>query len=638
MSLLYGVQFEYAIQHPEIIINEITLQSPFFGGFNTPKIQWVDWDDDQDIDVFILDEDGIIRFYQNNGDSYTSNFELINLSFQQISNIRWFHFADFNNDELIDLMTQNPVETDQILFYSDIKTEVINPIEVLNNEGNPVLSDGVMTPTFADIDNDGDYDFFTGNIYGTVTFYENIALNNSIPVFQYISNTWQDIYIVGPSATQRHGASAIHFIDLDNDGDLDLSWGDYYQQSLYIIWNIGNATEPNFDIENIISQYPINDPIVTAGQNMPSFADIDGDNDMDLFITVLSGAYGFQLTNNFYFYENEGELGAPNFEYQTQNYFQTLDFFSDIAPSFVDIDADGDQDLFIGTDFDMSVIPWTGRIKFFRNLGSNIAPIYNLEDAEFLGANIGNNLVPEFGDIDGDNDFDLLVGDANGIVWFYINNGDSVTFDFSSVGQLGSIDLSGFAVPRLFDIDYDSDLDLFIGESTGNIQYFENTGNSTIFDFELVSENFSVIGVEYRSAPEFADIDADGDQDILIGSGNTNMKIYVNDNQQFILDETIEIPLLGNNLIPKTVLFGESDLHLFTGISTGGLFHLNIIPCFKGDTTEDELININDVLQIVNIIIANAQITDSLECTADINSDNIINILDIVEIVNIIIR
>ena len=138
---------------------------------------------------------------------------------------------------------------------------------------------------------------------GTVTFYENIGWNSDRPYYELITNFWEEIYIVGPSLN-RHGASAITFIDIDLDSDYDLAWGDYFQQSMYVIWNIGSMNTPLMNIDNVTQQFPQNNPIITSGQNMPSFSDIDRDGDLDLFASVLSGAYGNQWINNFIYYEN----------------------------------------------------------------------------------------------------------------------------------------------------------------------------------------------------------------------------------------------------------------------------------------------------------------------------------------------
>ena len=145
--------------------------------------------------------------------------------------------------------------------YNGIEFEYISTL--IQDNGNPVISASVMTPTFVDIDNDNDLDFFTGNVNGTVNYYENIGMDDGAPVFEFISSFWEEILIIGPSQ-QRHGASAIRFIDLDGDEDFDLAWGDYFQRSLYIIWNNGNAYLANMDIENVISQFPQNDPVFTA--------------------------------------------------------------------------------------------------------------------------------------------------------------------------------------------------------------------------------------------------------------------------------------------------------------------------------------------------------------------------------------
>ena len=346
---------------------------------------------------------------------------------QNLNCAGWFYFHDFDGDDEFELVTRNHQETIYLTYLenNDGQFEILLD-HIATNESGLISTESVVTPTFADIDGDGDHDFFTGHVTGTLSYYENIGLENGAPVFNHVTDLWQDIQIIGASATDsRHGASAISFIDLDGDNDLDLSWGDYYQQSLYIVWNEGTLESPIMNTISIDQNYPPNNPIETAGQNMPTFADLDGDLDFDLYITVLGGAFGFNLINNFQYYENIGDAINPMYLQMTTNFLKVYDIHDNAAPTMYDIDDDGDLDLFIGNSFETSAFPWNGRIKFLRNIGSNNQHVYNLEDDAFLGNLLGKDLVPEFADIDNDGDGDLFIGELYGEIYFFENTGNA---------------------------------------------------------------------------------------------------------------------------------------------------------------------------------------------------------------------
>ena len=624
------------------IIDGDIINEPFLGGFNKPKIQWVDWDDDGDDDLFLLDEDSRIKFYKNNGCSNDEcSFELIETSFQNIANISWFYIGDFNQDGNFDIITQDTEDLSAMMFYEGVLNEgvlmFVSVNVVLDINSNIVESDPVMVPTFVDIDGDDDLDFFTGNSVGTVTFYENVGFQNNLPIFEYITNYWEDIYIVGSSANQRHGASAINFIDLDEDGDYDLTWGDYFQQSLYIIWNIGDEEEVNMDNVNFLNQYPINEPAITAGLNMPSFSDVDNDGDNDLFISVLSGAYGFQLKNNFMFYEKEDD-----FELKTMNFLETFDLLSDINIKFEDLDSDNDLDLIVGTDFDPSDFPWSGKVWFYENVGLDIngEPIWSNVDFNLINDNEGNNFSPAFADIDLDSDLDMFVGNFNGTISFYRNESNLDGIEYVYVEDIPNIDLSGYSTPELVDIDCDQDYDLFIGELNGNIFYYENIGTSYQYDFNLISNFFADISVIHRSNPEFYDIDNDNDFDLLIGSGYNNIIVYENIGNEceinFALDESFDIPYLGLNTSP--VIYNSNNyIALVSGVSTGGMYFAPIIDYIVGDLNNDLLVNIFHIVLLVAYILYGSGNLVSLEFL-DINNDDFINIVDIVDLVQLILN
>ena len=102
----YAIEFNYSEDIPEVLSDDIALYNAFLGGVNHPVIRWGDWDQDSDIDLFLLDEDGHIRYYENIGTEFSHQFIIADTDFLGISNITWFYIADFDNDQDLDIVTQ----------------------------------------------------------------------------------------------------------------------------------------------------------------------------------------------------------------------------------------------------------------------------------------------------------------------------------------------------------------------------------------------------------------------------------------------------------------------------------------------------------------------------------------------------
>ena len=113
-------------------------------------------------------------------------------------------FFDFDQDGWDDLTLSS--EDGQPLrffkndngFFTEVNLGINNTFET-------------KTVQWVDFDNDGDFDFFSGNSSGTVTFYENIGTPENFNL-KFITNQWQDILIIGGlNSDQLHGASSLEF-------------------------------------------------------------------------------------------------------------------------------------------------------------------------------------------------------------------------------------------------------------------------------------------------------------------------------------------------------------------------------------------------------------------------------------------
>lgn len=573
---LQSQQYQRVIDQPVVIGPNGPFNNPFSGGFNNIEHQFIDIDNDGDYDLFFLNSDRTFGWFENIGNKFNPHFRLSTDTIPGLYISDWFFFLDIDDDSDYDIFTGN---TEYITFLRNTGNPVspafiIEQDTLKDNDGNPIISEFGSNPVFVDIDGDGDFDLLSGNSAGTVTFYENIGNAQQFD-FRFITNFWQNILIIGGREDDpRHGSSSFDFADIDNDGDQDLIWGDFFSRSLYYIENQGTAASPSMQLVSTV--FPLNsDSIYTSGYNMPRFVDIDGNGLLDLFVSVL---YDPTVPQSLMYYKNEGTPQQPNHIKITDDFIYTLDVGNNSHPVFIDIDGDGDLDLFIG-----SLNNPLGSLHFFENQGTSSNPEYFYADSLYAGIQSDLSVVPSFGDLDNDGDYDLLIGRFDGRISFYRNDGTAINPDFIYVEELRDvnqniIDIGTSASPFLIDIDGDNDFDLVIGAFNGRFYLYKNVGDAFNYSFELVENYFSDLDVGDNSTPVLFDYSGDGKLELFSGSRHGNIFHYSNEGSvEFPVWNLISANFLNQNFggysVPCFVdIDNDSDTDLILGNVKGGLY------------------------------------------------------------------
>ncbi len=200
---------------------------------------------------------------------------------------------------------------------------------------------------------------------------------------------------------------------------------------------------------------------------------MDGDGDLDVVIGAGDG--------HLEYFKNTGSPTAPDFEEigGFASPFGDILLVGGASPVLADLDGDGDGDLLSGQA--------DGVLRYFENSGNSSAPGF-LELAGalnlFRGIDIGSNSHPDLADLDGDGDFDCVIGRAGSLLRYLANTGSASAPDFllltGSASPVDGITLTG-SHPNLVDFDGDGDLDLLVASTAvAGIPYFENTGTTTV--------------------------------------------------------------------------------------------------------------------------------------------------------------
>ncbi|RNC84030.1 MAG: VCBS repeat-containing protein [Balneola sp.] len=462
---------------------------------------------------------------------------------------------------------------DQVPTY----TRFVDPFPVFYGNGekmdHPFLG-GLNTPRpqFLDIDADGDPDLFVQEHTNELMFFENTDPDSDAPL-TFRTDKYQNLDI----------GEWFRFIDMDKDGDFDLltekpfSYLSFYR-------NEGSAKEPVFVLVADSLKDAEGSPIFSDRQNIPNVTDIDSDGLLDLFIGSLDGTVSR--------YESIGddENGLPRFQLLTTR-FQNIEIVNEFGSmhgantmTFMDIDSDGDQDIFWGDFFEPGVL-------LLENTGSSTNPNFQRQPQKFPPndpvATSGYN-APALIDWGNDGDSDLFLGVLGGAFNanltiaenFYFYEQEDKEFTLVTRQFLKIIDIGDESIPAVGDIDGDGDMDLLLANKidpydlkSSKLYGFENRGDVNNPEFHLMG-TLNLPGA-YHFAPELADLNGDGLADLLLGNWKGQVDFFPNTGSNFgsVVNELVKLPR-GSNAVPRAVdIDADGDLDLVLGSSGGDLYH-----------------------------------------------------------------
>jgi len=398
-----------------------------------------------------------------------------------------------------------------LTFKREINTIpiIINGDTIANSFGGGFS--GFTTPAFVDIDDDGDYDLFVGELDGHISFYKNKG-DSIKPRF-----TIEKDSLASTTGFIDVGSySAPAFVDIDADEDFDLFVGQF-DGDITFYRNIGNPTNPVF----VFEQERFRD-IALDKYSTPTFADIDKNGTFDLFVGTGSGIYDGQIT----LYKN---TGTPKFyKFDTSEYgFASIDVGSNSTPFLAKLNDDDFLDLLVGAS--------DGSVDVHLNNGTASNPSFASTPDYSTIVDVGERSAPAVVDINDDGFSDLFVGEGNSFsqednINFYRNSGQALTQSLRNLVTeklVAIFDVGKRSTPAFADINMDGKKDLFVGESDGNVSFYENTGTRANPAFTFRTENFAAVKLSF-SAPTFEDINKDGDFDLFVGEIGGKIKRYDN--------------------------------------------------------------------------------------------------------------
>jgi hypothetical protein len=196
---------------------------------------------------------------------------------------------------------------------------------------------------------------------------------------------------------------------------------------------------------------------------------------------------------------------------------------------WADLDNDGDYDLFNGSTFDAT----TGlgeNNNVYRNDGGDPVTFSDVTStsADVSSTEYETRGVTAFG-MDGDGDLDLFgvsSGTASGVNEAYLNGGD---FNFTS--HDGGDLITAVAINGVTDTDYDGDgdIDVLAANTAGEFAILQNDSSGTFTQILPTTLGIPLAAAESATTGiTSADVDNDGDLDLLLTGQNVPSRLFEN--------------------------------------------------------------------------------------------------------------